>query len=577
MRVKIAKNAGFCMGVKRAMDIVINTARNTSKKEAVYTDGPLIHNPQVLEFLEQKGIGVLKEDTNPKGVKVVIRAHGIKPERKREIEKKGANVCDATCPNVKSVQSIINKYATQGYSTVIVGDKGHAEVDGLLGYSEDRGYVVEKTEDVASLPAMDKVCVVSQTTQSKEVLDEVTAKLKERYKDCKIFETICSATSTRQEEVISLSNEVEAMVVVGGKGSANTKRLADISEAKVPTFLVETEEELDMEKLKGFKLVGVTAGASTPNWMIDRVAEKIQSYEQNNSFTPLTDINKFFTLMIRTCVYLSIGTGFLSYSNSLLLGVEPKLSYCLIASLFVFSLYMLNNLVNKRTMSFNEPCKSSFYEKHHNDFMVLGISGIILSVMIALFISHAVFYCLFFTAIFGALYGLRIIPKTLSNKVIYSSLAQIPGSKEIYASTALTFSTALIIYLGNNDVSITSLGVTMAFTMAISFVRGVFLDVKDIQEDSIAGKEAIPVAFGKKKTKVILVTILILTTALLTISPKIGLTSNFSYYLLPCIGYACCYLYLYHKRLIKSSLLCEAMADFNFILTGIMAYIWSVN
>lgn len=577
MRVKIAKNAGFCMGVKRAMDIVLDTASKVSKKEAVYTDGPLIHNPQVLEFLEQKGIGILKETTDPKGINVVIRAHGIKPARKTEIERTGAKVCDATCPNVKSVQSIIKRHAVQGYSTIIVGDKGHAEVDGLLGYAEDNGYVVEDINDICKLPAMEKICVVSQTTQSKEVFKQVAETLRQKYKECKIFETICNSTSKRQKDVIDLSKEVDAMVVVGGRGSANTKRLSEISETRIPTFLVETEEELDMERLKRFNTIGVTAGASTPNWMINRVVDKIQSYELNRSFPPLRHIKIASRLSIDTCAYLSIGAGFMSYANSILLGIDPGLFFCVIASLFVFSLYMLNNLMNKEAIAFNEPKKAKFYERYHGIFLGLGISAALFSIAFAFFISLPVFFCLFFTAVFGIVYGLKIIPRRLSNIIKYNSLAQIPGSKEIFASIAWSLCTVLIIFLGNKADSFHTLAVTFAFTFAISFIRGVFLDIKDFQGDRIIGKETIPVAIGKEKTKLILAVISLLTSALLIVSPIIGWTSSLSYYLLPCLAYACCYLYLYHKRIIRNGILCEAAADFNFILAGILAYVWRIS
>lgn len=565
------------MGVRRAMDIVIKTSRNRAKDEPVYTDGPLIHNPQVLEFLEQKGIRVLDDTSNPDGVNVVIRAHGIRPDRRKEIENKGAKVCDATCPNVKSVQSIIEKYAKQGYSTVIVGDKGHAEVDGLLGYSEDRGYVVENVEDIDTLPPMDKVCVVSQTTQSREVLNNAVEKLKQKYKECKVFETICNSTSKRQQEVVNLCDEVDVMVVVGGRGSANTKRLADISEAKVPTFLVETEEELDMVKLRRFKTVGVTAGASTPNWMINRVVEKIQSCKVDETFNPVAYLKAAAGFSVRSCAYLSAGAGLLSYSNAILLGNKPKLVFCVIASMFVFSLYMLNNLINKEVMAFNEPRKADFYEKHYKDFLCLAICGVLFSIMVSFFVSLPVFYCLLFSSIFGVVYSLRIIPEKFSNIIKYNSIAQIPGSKEIFASVAWAVSTALIIFLGNENDSIPTLFVCLAFTMSITFMRGVFLDVKDIQGDTIVGKETMPLAIGKKKTKITLVVISLLTAGMLIVSPLLGWTSNFSYYLLACIAYACTYLFLYHKRLIKDGVLCEAIADFNFVLAGIMAYIWSIN
>lgn len=578
MRVKVAKNAGFCMGVKRALDIVIDTARNTTQNESVYTDGPLIHNPQVLEFLEQKGIGILKDSTGAEGINVVIRAHGITPERKIAIEKSGAKVCDATCPNVKSVQTIIKRYTDQGYSTIIVGDKGHAEVDGLLGYADDKGYVVEQLDDIDKLPyGLGKVCVVSQTTQSRDVFDQVSERLKQKYDECKIFATICSSTSKRQKDVINLSGEVDAMVVVGGRGSANTKRLAEISETKVPTFLVETEDELDMEKLKNFGTVGVTAGASTPNWMINRVVDKIQSYEIVTAYPSINYIKTAARFITGTCAFLSIGAGIMSYANSVLLNINPRLFYCVIAALFVFSLYILNNLMNRESIEFNEPRKAKFYEKHHNIFLGLGISGTIFSVGFAFFVSMPVFFCLLFSAIFGVVYGLKIIPKSLSDIIGYNSLAQIPGTKEIFASIAWAVCTVLIIFLGNKGESVHTLAVTFVFTLALSFIRGVFLDIKDIQGDKLIGKETIPIAIGKKRTKILLVFISIFIAALLIISPNLGWTSNFSYYLLLCIVYACGYLFLYHKRIIKEGMLCEAVADFNFILAGIIAYIWRIN
>ena len=574
MRVMIAKNAGFCMGVKRAMDIVLDTANKASKEEPVYTDGPLIHNPQVLEFLEQKGISVLKEDTNPDGINVVIRAHGIKPDRKEKIENSGAKVCDATCPNVKSVQVIIKRYTDQGYATVIVGDKGHAEVDGLLGYAGDSGYVVENVEDISKLPEMGKVCVVSQTTQCKDLFNQVAKILKEQHKECKVFATICSSTSKRQKAIADLSKEVDAMVVVGGRNSANTKRLAEIAETYLPTFLIESEDELDMDKLREYGLIGVTAGASTPNWMINRVVSKIEAYNQNSRSIVLKTINNFGRFMIGSSFYLGIGAGLMSYANAILLNIKPQLFFCVIAFLFVFSLYLLNNMVNKESIEFNEPQKAKYYDKHHRLFLGLGIGGTVLSIILAFFVNIPVFLCLLISTILGIFYSLNVDPKKGPTFMRYNRLAQIPGSKEIFSSIAWAVCTSLILFFGNITESISEVVVAFAFTFSISFIRGVFLGIKDIQGDKLVGKETIPVAIGKEKAKQLLSIVSFFTALLLVISPIAGWTSNFSLFLLPCIGYACSYLYLFHKRIVKNGMLCEALADLNFLLAGIMAYIW---
>ncbi|MEK7822223.1 MAG: 4-hydroxy-3-methylbut-2-enyl diphosphate reductase, partial [Planctomycetota bacterium] len=275
MKVKVAKTAGFCMGVKRAMDIVLDAAYTEKHKGAtVYTDGPLIHNPQVLDLLQEKGIRTLKEGAELDKNRVVIRAHGITPSRKKEIESMGAKISDATCPHVMRVQNIIKRYSVQGYSTIIIGDSGHAEVVGLLGYAEGRGYVVGSMDDIDNLPPLEKVCVVAQTTQDKRLFQAATSRLKEKYKNCEVFETICGSTHDRQDEVINLCKSVDAMVVVGGRGSANTNRLVKICESEgVPTFHIETEAELNLGRLEDFEGVGVTAGASTPQWLLKRIVD----------------------------------------------------------------------------------------------------------------------------------------------------------------------------------------------------------------------------------------------------------------------------------------------------------------
>src|SRR5574341_2644607 len=165
------------MGVRRAMDILLDAA-NGKNGGNVYTDGPLIHNPQVLEYLGKRGIHIVNGQTDLSKSTVIIRAHGITPTRRKKIENMGAKVCDATCPHVMRVQSVIKKYAAQGYSTIIVGDKGHAEVIGLLGFAESKGHVVQDLEEIEHLPPMEKVCIVAQTTQDRHMFKEAIERIK---------------------------------------------------------------------------------------------------------------------------------------------------------------------------------------------------------------------------------------------------------------------------------------------------------------------------------------------------------------------------------------------------------------
>ncbi len=576
MRVIVAKTAGFCMGVRKAMDNVIDAANKSGKGNgSVYTEGPLIHNPQVLEKLEEKGIMSLNEDTNLENSTVVIRAHGITPKRRQELEASGATICDATCPRVKRVQLIIEENAKDGYSTVIVGDEGHAEVTGLLGYTEGKGYVISSPEEVSDLPDMDRICIVAQTTQDMDTFSSTVDKLKQRYENHKVFDTICSSTSKRQKEVISLSDDVDAMIVVGGRGSANTNRLVQIAESKgMPAFLVETEDELDLKKLVNFDVIGVTAGASTPNWLLERVVEKVQNFHAKKTRKTQIFLENAATILIGSFLYIGIGAASISYSSSVLLGISPKLKYCMIAAFFLFSMYILNYFANKEAAALSEPSRAKLYEKHQGLFVVLGIVAAMISSILAFTVNVEAFFCVFFASLFGIAYRVSIVPKKFSSFFKYRSLAQIPGSKEIFISMAWAVSAGLIPFLGSPISSTSSLFVVLAFTFSIVFIRTVLLAVKGVQSDRIVGKETIPTAIGKTNTKVMLVVISVFMIILLIISPIVGWTSAFSFYLVPCITYACGYLYLYHKRLMPSDLACESITDFNFILAGIMVAIW---
>ncbi len=577
LKVKVAKTAGFCMGVKRAMDIVLDAAYSEKDKgTTVYTDGPLIHNPQVLDLLQEKGIRPIKDGEEVNNGRVVIRAHGITPNRQKEIEKTGAKVSDATCPHVMRVQNIIKRYYGQGYSIVIVGDKGHAEVVGLLGYAEGRGYVVGSMEDLEKLPLMEKVCVVAQTTQDKRLFHQATERLQEKYADCQVFETICSSTHDRQDEVRSLCKSVDAMIVVGGRGSANTTRLVKICESEgVPTLHVETEVELDLAKLDDFEVVGITAGASTPQWLIKRVVDMVAAYEKQNTGRLRSWIKMAFHIFIGSCVYLGLGAVAMSYASAVLLGVTPHIEYCAIAALFLFSMHVLNNTANREATAINDPFMARLYEKYHNIFLTLGLVGLVASYGVAFVLDFYVFLMIFLASVFFALaFRIHMLPDRISKMLKYKSLERFAGTKEIFFGISWALTTALLPFLVNEPQLMAPMAIALAFTFCLAFFRAVLLDIRDIQGDRIVGKETIPIAIGKEWTKIMLIAVAGVIAVALGISPFMDWTSNFSLYLIPCVLYACIYLFLYHMKIIGEGLVCEAIVDFNFILTGIMAFLW---
>ena len=278
-KIIVAESAGFCWGVSRAFDKVMNIAENHPDEQPIFTYGPLIHNPHAVEMLKEKNIGVLSEIPEKCEGTIVIRTHGVPPAERKKIEKTGASVCDATCPDVGKIQGKVRAFLHKGYFVIIIGDKEHPEVKALLGFAEKNGACVMSKEEVSLLPEnLDKVCVVSQSTQQRVKFEEIVGFIKKRYPDCLVFDTICRSTNLRQEEVRELSKKVNAMVVVGGRNSSNTNRLAEISiEMGAPTFLIESADEIDVTALSSYDVIGVTAGASTPSWVIECVVDRLKT------------------------------------------------------------------------------------------------------------------------------------------------------------------------------------------------------------------------------------------------------------------------------------------------------------
>jgi len=258
------------------MDLALEAAQKVGREE-IFTDGPLIHNPQALETLRSHGVVPLQDAKGNIEGTVIIRSHGISPQRYREIEKTGAKILDATCPKVKQAQSIIDQYARKGFYVVIIGDADHAEVKGLLGFVEKNGIVIQNEHELKNLPSSKKICVVAQTTQNREKFFDLSGKIRERFPEAKIFDTICEANRKRQEELKSLCKSVDAIIIVGGRESGNTKRLVGIAKPTgVPTFFGENEDDLDLDKLKRYKEIGIIGGASTPDWVLKGVIRKLE-------------------------------------------------------------------------------------------------------------------------------------------------------------------------------------------------------------------------------------------------------------------------------------------------------------
>ena len=278
LTIKVAQTAGFCYGVKRAVEMAwkaVDESKATGKKAA--TLGPIIHNPQEVERLGAEGVHAQDTiDGLDAGDQIVIRAHGIPKSERAEAKTRGLAVLDATCPYVRRPQMLAERAARDGYLVVIVGDPNHPEIRGVRSFAGESGHVVRTAAEVAALPDAPKVAVLVQTTQKRELFLDVVAAAKARFAEVKDLDTICDDTTERQADVRSLASEVDAMVIVGGRLSANTSKLADIAHHFTQkTFLVERPEEVDPQWFAGCKSVGIAAGASTPDYVVGEILDRV--------------------------------------------------------------------------------------------------------------------------------------------------------------------------------------------------------------------------------------------------------------------------------------------------------------
>lgn len=281
MEVKLAKTAGFCFGVKRAMDKVYE---QIEKGEKIYTYGPLIHNESVVADLEKKGVTVIENVKALKEIKegsVVIRSHGVSKEIYDILDKQNLKCIDATCPFVKKIHQIVEKESGKGKQIIIIGNDSHPEVEGIKGWCKNKAIVIESTVQAQKLvlPENQKVCTVSQTTFNYNKFQELVEIIFKKGYDINVVNTICNATEERQTEAAAIAEEADAMIVIGGTHSSNTRKLFEICREKCEnTFYIQTLDDLKTELPEEVRLVGITAGASTPN----NIIEEVQNYVRIN-------------------------------------------------------------------------------------------------------------------------------------------------------------------------------------------------------------------------------------------------------------------------------------------------------
>jgi small subunit ribosomal protein S1 len=279
MKIIAAEHRGFCYGVRRAVTMAQDCI---GMQGEIHTLGPIIHNPQVVNDLAEKGIDVINDLSlvNDEGT-IIIRSHGVGPNVYNQAEKKKMHIVDATCPHVKKAQQAAYELLQDGYTVVVIGEKNHPEVKSIVEWSNNEAIIVETVVEASKVPTISKLGIVVQTTFAGELFQEIVSILKEKCDELKICRTICTATDLRQQAALELASKVDVMLVVGGKNSANTTRLAQLcQDAGNVVYHIETADELLLNNFCGTQIVGITAGASTPDWIIEEVYQKMQEFSQ---------------------------------------------------------------------------------------------------------------------------------------------------------------------------------------------------------------------------------------------------------------------------------------------------------
>ncbi len=568
MKIIVARTAGFCMGVRRAVDMVLDAANQTD--EPVCTYGPLIHNPQVLEMLENKGIHQLDHIPEAgKGI-VLIRAHGVPPSDEKALEAIGFSVVNATCPRVTRVQNIIEKHASKGYATIIVGDKNHPEVVGLLGYTKDMGTTVSSLEQLMELSVFEQAVVVAQTTQNKAVYDQIKEWCSIHAPHYKLFDTICGSTRKRQTEILDLAWKNDAVIVVGGKESGNTRRLAQVAgQADTPAFLIEDAGELDFSKLQSASSIAITAGASTPNWMILDTLARVK-----DGLASRHPLLRFFHLLsgllLKANVLLAAGGASLTYGCCRILGIDAPEMFSLVSMLYILSMQIWNHIFIIASDRYNQPERAHFYTRYK---VPLGLFASV-SGGGALFLAHGQGLLYFVTVLvmmgLGLSYNYAGLPDFLVRGAKKGRIKDIPGSKAFLMAAAWALITS-VIPAGAAGSSLMTALPCFCYVAGIVFVRTVFFDALAIQGDRISGNETLPIFLGEKKSfrlmeKVLLAEILL--PPVLAVIGLVPLAACGAMAAVPCCMF--CLIRVFVRKNLLSGKLCEFLMDGSFLVMGLL-------
>ncbi len=487
MKVVLARIAGFCTGVKTAMRVAVDAARQYGM---VTSHGPLIHNEQAVRLLELRGVFVSSEQPRP-GETVLIRAHGMRPDDRMQLADKHCRLVDATCVHVAKNQRLAAEAARSGKKVMIAGDVGHAEVDAVLGGAGEDAVVIASAEDALQAESAKPVFLLAQTTFDSGEFQRLAAIVQQRFPGAEIRNTICLATERRQQETRRLAQTVDALVVVGGRKSANTRRLAEIGrELGKPSFLVETAAELEESAFAAFHSVGVTAGASTPGWITQAVVDKLRRFGDDSL---AGKISRALAGLLESRVLVAMSAFGLALAAQMLLLRFLDFGLAAAAGLYVFFAHIVNRRVpynqELRTFSGIDP----FYNRHRRRLLAAAWLAAAAALALAWLNSVA---ALFFLAIFAALLHSRLVVEKMRLAALVRNL---PGARAALTSLGWTLTIAGPAAMMAADSRLAGL-MALAFVFLFRFAIILIRDLYDLDNDNLMGIETLAVAIGAART-----------------------------------------------------------------------------
>ena len=568
MKVIVAKTAGFCYGVRRAMDAVLEASAR-SGSGPVQTLGPLIHNPQALELIGRRGVQVAESPASVKSGTVVIRAHGIPIQDLRGLKERHARkeltIVNATCPEVAKVHSKIKKWSPKGYFTVILGTHGHAESVAHQSFAECGSVIVANLQEALALPAenLEKVLVVAQTTFTVKDFKEISDSIRERSAACIVENTICEDTWMRQEEAKQLAQIVDYVIVVGGKASSNTKHLAELARHHgKPVQYVETAAEMDLSAFQGTETVGVMAGASTPTWLVEEVVDVLEQHGHGPE-----KVSRLLNAAFATPLKLAVGAAFLTVGIHAWTGLPLNWQYPLITATYVLAMYLLTPYLDPLGLGSKGPARARLLERSRPFLVGTALVSLLCAFVVAATLGLGSILVVGGASLFGLVYKKKI---RLGQKLL--SLRSIPGSKDILVALALAVVALALPLWHNSHPWGPRAWAAVLLVSALVFARTTTYNLREMQNDQILGKETLPILLGKRATKIVLVAALAAALAATLLAPGAH-PWKAALILIACTSYPVLYLWFFQERFSAGRPRFEPWVELSFYLAGLLAVI----